>query len=157
MDFANYYTSSYVLVIDINPLAVDATRTNAQLNGLSEHISVLKGDVSGLWDLGKGGFDFIVSNPPHYRSDPLNMSERAFKGGAKNEFMTSLASAVTRLLRPGGSLLFVLSSDVDPHQVFGPLERRSFSICPLEMKQLMLETLTSDQVSHEEVNGETAS
>lgn len=146
-----------VTSIDINPLAIEATRKNAQLNGLSEHISPSTNDVSGGLDLGEASFDFIVTNPPYYQSDPSSLAERAFKGGARNEFIAHLAFALRSLLRPEGSLLIVLSSDVNTDLFFSPFPEQSFSIRPLETKRLLFETLTIYQISQKPAKGKDTS
>jgi methylase of polypeptide subunit release factors len=142
-----------VTSIDINPSAVTATRTNAQLNSLAEQISAREGDLVDSLDLDEGSFDCIISNPPYYPGDPLTMSERAFKGGLKNEFMSRLAPALPRLLHAQGSLLVVLSSDVDAQQLLGPFEGSGFSVRTLEIKKLTFETLAIVQIRREEANG----
>ncbi len=141
-----------VTSIDINPFAVAATRTNAQLNSLTEQISAREGDLFDSLDLLEGSFDCIISNPPYYPGDPLTMSERAFKGGSKNEYMSRLASALPWLLHPEGSFLVVLSSDVDARPLLGPFEATGFSVRTLATKELTFETLAIVQIRREEVN-----
>jgi release factor glutamine methyltransferase len=136
-----------VTSIDVNPAAVYATKANARQNGLSDRISAMEGDITAVPDLGREAFDFIVSNPPYYQRNPVNMSERAFKGGSQNEFMTSLALSLSSLLRPGGSLLLIFSSDVDAPKLLSPFQGVAFRIRPLEVKKLMFETLTIVQIN----------
>jgi len=133
---------AHVTSTDINPVAVAATGTNAQLNTLAERISARAGDLWDALDHHDTPFDYIVSNPPYYSDDPQNMSERAFKGGLKNEFMTRVAAALPQFLHPQGSLLVVLSSDVDAHQLLVPFEEIGCSVRTLETKKLPFETLS---------------
>ena len=141
-----------VTSIDINPSAVAATKDNAQLNNLSEQISAREGDLFDSLDLHEGSFDFIISNPPYYPGEPLTMSERAFKGGSKKDFMSRLASGLDRILHPQGSLLVVLSSDVDAERLLGPFEGIGFSVRTLEIKKLTFETLAIIQIHREKAN-----
>jgi release factor glutamine methyltransferase len=141
-----------VTSLDINPFAVAATRTNARMNGLMEMISARENDLCDSPERFDGSFDCIISNPPYYPGDPLNMAEQAFKGGSNNEFMTRIATALPRLLRPGGSFYVVLSSDVDARLLLGPFEKSGFSIRTLVTKKLMFETLAIIQIRREDVS-----
>ncbi|MFB7513074.1 HemK2/MTQ2 family protein methyltransferase [Streptomyces sp. NPDC056144] len=50
-----------VLAVDLNPYAVAAVRTNAQLNGVADRVEARESDV---FDAVEGRFDLIIFNPP---------------------------------------------------------------------------------------------
>ncbi|MEU8620072.1 HemK2/MTQ2 family protein methyltransferase [Streptomyces sp. NPDC048623] len=50
-----------VLAVDLNPHAVAAVRTNAELNGVAERVEARESDV---FESVEGRFDLIVFNPP---------------------------------------------------------------------------------------------
>jgi len=70
--------------------------------------------------------DVIITNPPYYQKDPRAPTLWAFHGGASNEFMVRLAEASLDLLSPRGSILMVLSSDVDESRTLEPFTSRAF-------------------------------
>lgn len=49
------------MAVDINPLAVDAARDNAQRNGVADRVEVRRSDIFSDVD---GRFDVIVFDPP---------------------------------------------------------------------------------------------
>ena len=78
-----------VTLLDVDPLAVDIARQNAEMNGVGGVTVVLSDGFSALDD---AGFDLILSNPP-YQSD-----FRVAKGFIEKGF---------NRLKPGGRLLMV--------------------------------------------------
>ena len=66
--------------------------------------------------------------------------------------MSRLASGLARLLHPQGSLLVVLSSDVDAERLLRPFEGRGFSVRTLEIKKLTFEALAIVQIRREKAH-----
>jgi 16S rRNA (guanine1207-N2)-methyltransferase len=87
--------SSRVVLVDSDPLAIDVSRRNAALNGVT-NVTAYLSDV--LADLPGQCFDLILMNPPFHRG-------RAHDAALAERFMTEAAGA----LLPGGRLYVVCS------------------------------------------------
>jgi 16S rRNA (guanine1207-N2)-methyltransferase len=93
--------SSRVTLVDSDPLAVEVSRRNAVLNGVSNVVVYLSDVLSDLPDADRGrspAFDVVLMNPPFHRGrlHDVSIAER---------FMTD----ASRALRPGGHLYVVCS------------------------------------------------
>jgi predicted RNA methylase len=107
---------------DINPIAVQAARTTAAFNGLTDRVSIYHSDglaqipLSEKWDL-------VVSNPPHFPKwtgggklrceDPDWQLHRKFYSGIRN------------FLSPGGSVFFQENALGSTVEDFAPMVRES--------------------------------
>ncbi len=99
-----------VVAVDINPQAVVCTQMNAATNGLSERITVIESDLfEKIPDAGT--FDYLITNPPFFEGEPTSAADAAWKGGADQHFIRTVAHEAGKLLQPGGSVLCILSSD----------------------------------------------
>ncbi|MDQ1467747.1 MAG: release factor glutamine methyltransferase [Actinomycetota bacterium] len=67
-------TSSDVMAVDVNPLAVECARQNAARNGVAERVDVHESDV---FDRVDGQFDLIIFDPPFRWFAPRDLRERA--------------------------------------------------------------------------------
>lgn len=115
-----------VTAVDVNPAAVAATAANARRNGLGDRIQALESDVWGGLSQVRARNDMIITNPPYYQKDPGSSAELAFHGGASNEFLVKLAEASTELLSMSGSVLLILSTEVEEQKVLEPFTSRGF-------------------------------
>ncbi len=131
-----------VTAIDVNPSAVQATRENAARNGLHAAIHVAESDLFAGLDRSAERFDYILSNPPFYEGQALTMTERAFKGGSRMEFMASLAGSSPSFLTTDGSILLVLSSDADLQACLRTFEENRFRSHVVKVRKLLFETLS---------------
>ncbi len=132
---------AFVTAIDINSAAVEATRQNSRRNNLDRRIKVIENDLCGGLPPDVGRFDMIITNPPYYRVDPRSPVERAFRGGASNGFMAKLAEASLNVLAPQGSILTVLSSDVDIPAVLQPFTISNFRETTLSETRRLFELI----------------
>ena len=88
---AKAYPSLRVVMVDINPRAVELAKMNARLNRVEDRVTVLLGD---LYEPVEGMvFDAILSNPP--LAAGLETTERLIRGAPRH-------------LRSGGSLQLVM-------------------------------------------------
>lgn len=99
-----------VLGVDVNPLAVSASRANAERNGVAERTRFAESDV---FDAVDGEFDLIVFDPPFRWFRPRDLLERAF-ADENYASLTRFMRDVPDRLRPGGEVLvfFGTSGDV---------------------------------------------
>ena len=95
--------TSHVVAVDINPVAIEAARTNAERNGVADRIRFA---VSDLFDSIDGDFDLIVFDPPFRWFRARNLLERAFTDENYGTLTRFMAEAPTRLRTAGEILLF---------------------------------------------------
>jgi release factor glutamine methyltransferase len=104
-----------VLAVDINPLAVETARRNAERNGVADRIEVRHSDVFGAVD---GAFDLIVFDPPFRWFTPRDAFELAMTD-ENYRAMTAFFRAARRHLTPNGRMLVFFGTSGD----LGYLER----------------------------------
>lgn len=99
---------SKVTASDMNPIALEKLKENAQENQLdvnaiySDLFSVLKPD----------DYDFIFINPPYYPKNPKNTTESAFFCGENFEYFHRLFSELKeKHHRPDTHIYMILSED----------------------------------------------
>ena len=130
-----------VTSIDINPIAVAATKENAKRNNLDGSIVALESDLFVQLNPNVHQFDYVVTNPPFYSGEANTIAEKAFKAGNDNDFMMRLAKAAPTFLLPQGAILMVLSSDIDMRRALQPFDENRFGVRYIDTKQLLFEKL----------------
>ncbi|MBK8193018.1 MAG: methyltransferase [Lewinellaceae bacterium] len=102
-----------VTAVDINPLAVDATRRNARENNLD--IQAIESD---LFDhVPPQRFDLVLINPPYYPQQPRNSAEKAFFAGEDLEYFDQLFRQLGGFTHRESTTLMILSEDCDLAQI----------------------------------------
>lgn len=85
-----------ICAVELNPQAVELARRNVELNGLTEKISVMKGDYRKHREIFKAeSFDLAIANPPY---TPIKNGEANKISGiarARHEFTATLEDVVT--------------------------------------------------------------
>lgn len=101
-----------VVALDINPAAVEATTQNARRNGLSE---IVEARVSDLFAAAMPDerFDLIISSPPSFSGEPVDMADRAWHAGEGYRYLENLYSQAYAHLADNGEMLLLLSSDTN--------------------------------------------
>lgn len=97
-----------VTAADINPMAVECAKRNAERNGLA--LEVVSSD---LFENVHGAFDVIAFNPPYLPGAASSTSwiEKAWAGGGEgSETAVRFLEHAWRHLAPGGRVYMVLSS-----------------------------------------------
>lgn len=134
-----------VTAVDINPFAIDCSRLNARLNGVSNRFEAKLGDL--FQDLGGEKFDLMIFNPPYLpQSDEEETGgwlEKAWQGGSSGK------EVIDRFLKDGSMHLFtegeirmVLSSLSSPESTILDLKARGFEVTVLAKEKLDFEELT---------------
>lgn len=98
-----------VTALDINSLAVQTARRNAEALGL--HLSLLHSDL--LEALPFQTFDFVLINPPYYPKKPENAAEHAFFAGENLSYFEKLFCQLPPFLLPESNGWMILSEDCD--------------------------------------------
>ena len=103
-----------VLAIDINPRAALAAAENARANGLASRIKPVCSDLFASIEPA-ARFDVILSNPPFFVGEPLDLADRAWHAGPDYRDIAPLFDQARARLAPGGSIYVILSSHADLH------------------------------------------
>jgi release factor glutamine methyltransferase len=121
-----------VLAVDVNPLAVTAAKSNAHQNGCS----AFEGRESDLFEeIGEDErFDLIAWNPPFYATDPTGTEDPAWFAGPGYERLRLLSAGADRHLLSGGSVLLVLSSDLDLPLLWGIFAGDAWKLSVVEIR-----------------------
>lgn len=129
-----------VVAIDINPNAALSARENAQSHGFADRISVVCGDL--LTALAAGPrFDVILSNPPFFPEEPIDVADRAWHAGPGYRDIKALFSQARERLAPGGRFYLLLSSDSDLALIGSLIEQARFRARLVGRKSLVFESL----------------
>lgn len=104
-------TNAQIEGIEIQPRLADMARRSVEMNGLTERISIIEGDLRDLTKEGGNGiYDAITVNPPYMplTGGDLKLSEH--QSIARHEIhctLEDLAQAAMRLVKPGGKISMV--------------------------------------------------
>lgn len=121
-----------VTALDINPLALETARQNAEENCLTARFV-----HSDLFDaLAPQSFDVLLINPPYYPKAPRNDAERAFFAGEHLEYFEKLFRQLPAFLHPAGCAYMIVSEDCNLKKIreLAGLNRLSLR-CILERKK----------------------
>jgi release factor glutamine methyltransferase len=129
-----------VLGLDINPNAAAAARANAEANGLGARVgAVCSNLLAAVAPLPL--FDVILSNPPFFPGEPLNLADRAWHAGPNYRDINALFSQARERLNPGGRFYAVLSSDSDLDRLTALMEMAGFRARVVAERSIVIETL----------------
>lgn len=97
--------------LEIQPESVDMAKRSVEMNGLSEKISIVHGDIRLIHQYFKpASFDVITANPPYMNEGGGLLNPLSPKAIARHEILCSLSdvvSAAAKLLRFNGRLYMV--------------------------------------------------
>jgi len=108
-----------VVAIDINHNAACSARENAGANGLGDRVSAVCSNLLAAL-APRPHFDVILSSPPSFPGEPLDLADRAWHAGPDYRDIASLFGQARKRLAPGGCVYVLLSSDSDI-EYFGTL------------------------------------
>ena len=97
--------------VEIRADGCQLARRTAELNGLTDRITVLQSDLRAPDSLPRGAFDAVVSNPPYFSPGSGAVAPDPARSAARSEVLCTLedvCAAAARLLTYGGrfSLVF---------------------------------------------------
>lgn len=96
--------------IEIQPELARMARRSAALNGLTDRVRIVCGDLKDPELLEAGAWDTVVSNPPYRRRGSGKVNPRSVRAIAHHEIACTLGdvvAAAARLLRPKGRFFLV--------------------------------------------------
>lgn len=102
---------AHITGVELQEGMAELARRNAEMNGLSDRVSIIHQDILGL----KGhfpvsSFDLVVANPPYRKRGTGRVSPKAGRDRSRHESTAGLSDflAVAKyLVRPGGRICFV--------------------------------------------------
>ncbi|MDK2913713.1 MAG: release factor glutamine methyltransferase [Thermococcaceae archaeon] len=110
----------WVLGVDLNPIAVELARKNAELNNISN----VEFRVSDLFENVSGEFDVITFNAPYLPGEPEEPIDLALVGGERGrEVLDRFIEEVPNYLKPGGVVQIVQSSITGVEETLKRLEK----------------------------------
>lgn len=130
--------ASRVVAIDVNPNAARSASDNAQLNGFQDRVSAVCSDLLAAL-APRPTFDLILSSPPSFPGEPLDLADRAWHAGPRYSGITKLFDQARERLLPNGRLLLLLSSDSDIGLLRGLAERAGFGFELVGTRSMVLE------------------
>src|SRR5262245_20716317 len=129
-----------VVAVDINPNAALSARENAAAHGYGDRMAVVCGDLlSALSPLPQ--FDVILSNPPFFPEEPIDVADRAWHAGPGYRDIKALFEQARIRLAPGGRFYLLLSSDSDLGLIGALIEQAKFRARLVGRKSLLIESL----------------
>lgn len=103
--------AGHITGFEIQDRAVSLASRSVEMNGLSDRISIVKGDIKEASAvLGRGCFDVVTSNPPYMKEGKGLKNPDAPKAIARHEILMDLEDLIreaSRLLKEGGSFYMV--------------------------------------------------
>lgn len=131
-----------VTSVDINAIAVECTRRNADSNGLGQRIRTIKSDLFECVD-NDHRFDLIIWNPPFFPQESSDDTGKAWKAGEGYRVFGRFADEATRYLTPTGTVLLLLTDkNVDGDQILSFFLKKGFVSRPVLVRTSLFETFT---------------
>jgi len=104
---------SHAFGLEIQPGLACQTARNAALNGFSDRMSVIIGDIRNP-PLSPLCADVVICNPPYRRKESGRINPDRERAIARHEILASLDDILTttkRIIRPGGRLAMIYPAD----------------------------------------------
>lgn len=121
-----------VCACDINPVAVENTKSNAASNNRNFPVY-----LSNLFaDIPSTTFDYILVNPPYYKKQPKTIAEYAWYCGENLEYFDSLFNQASAFAGENSEMLMVLSDECDINGIKQTASRHGWS-CIQRMEKLV--------------------
>ncbi len=103
--------ASHLTGLEIQAESADMAARSVQLNGLSDKIEIVTGDIKEAVRLfGAASFDVVTCNPPYMTEHHGLQNEQTPMAIARHEILCTLEdiiSQATKLLKPGGNFFMV--------------------------------------------------
>ena len=103
--------ASHLTALEIQEESADMAKRSVELNGLSEKITVVRGDIKEATKVfGKAVFDVVTSNPPYMNDSHGLKNPNMPKAIARHEILCSLEDVVREasgVLKPNGRFYIV--------------------------------------------------
>ena len=105
------YHCSHLTGLEIQEESADMARRSVQLNGLTDKIQIIDGDIKEASQiLGKASYDYVITNPPYMNNNHGLKNPDMPKAIARHEILCTLEDVIREaslVLKPGGHFLMV--------------------------------------------------
>ncbi len=129
-----------VVAVDINPNAARAALDNARANGLDGRVSAVCSNLlSALAP--RQQFDVILSNPPYFPDEPLDLADRAWNAGPGYRDIAPLFEQARARLAQGGVMYLLISSESDFGLLGSLIERAGFRARLVQERSILIESM----------------
>ncbi len=123
-----------VSAFDLNPVAVQVTRSNAFNNQC--HVDVVHSD---LFDQINGQFDWIVVNPPFYAKEVINAETLAWNCGVEFEYFNKFFAQLRSHIHPNSKVIMVLTLGCNLQQIFQIANEHGFMLKVIDEKSVLFD------------------
>ncbi len=103
-------TASHITGIELMAYIADMGKRSITLNGISDQVSIIEGDIKDAHRLAGGVFDVVSVNPPYEKGDNERQSDNLFLAGARHELFCTLqdvCKSAGRTLKSGGKFFMI--------------------------------------------------
>ncbi|HSU27769.1 MAG TPA: HemK2/MTQ2 family protein methyltransferase [Chitinophagaceae bacterium] len=113
-----------VTATDINPIAIEYLRKNAENNRVD--IKIIPSDL--FENMSADVFDIIAINPPYFKKKPVNPIDFAWYCGEQGEYFEKLFRSLGNYIHEGSVILMVLCNDCDLDMIRKYADENGFSM-----------------------------
>lgn len=103
--------ASHIDALEIQEESADMAQRSVQLNGLTDKIKIIQGDIKeASYLFGKASYDYVITNPPYMNNDHGLKNPELPKAIARHEILCSLEDVIREgacVLKPGGHFIMV--------------------------------------------------
>lgn len=132
--------ASHVVAVDINPNAALAAADNARGNGLGGRVVAVCSNLLAALEP-RPQFDVILSNPPYFPGEPIDLADRAWNAGPGYRDIAPLFEQARERLAPGGAMYLLISSDSDFALLGALIEHAGLRARRVEERSILIESL----------------
>jgi release factor glutamine methyltransferase len=138
-----------VVAVDVNPQALQCTKVNRRLNGVSEKIDLIRGDL--FEPIKKEEiFDLILFNAPYLptkEDEVAGWVDYAWVGGETGRTVIDrFIFSAPRYLKMGGSILLVQSTLSDVDETLEKLDKQGLNASIMDERKVAFETIVLIEV-----------
>jgi len=138
--------AKHVVAVDINPYAARCAKINAEVNGVSDKIDILIGDLFNPIHENLT-FDTILFNAPYLpdekRKESKSLIEYAWSGGKDGrEVIDRFIQQAPKYLKPYGRILLVQSSLSDVEKTIREFRKRRLQARIIDEEKIFFETIS---------------
>lgn len=135
---AHKHPDCHILGLELMPPLAEMARRSVELNRLEGQVEIRRGDIRRAGaELGKAGFDAVISNPPYFRVGAGRANRDELDAAARSEKYCSLEQlldAAYDLLKVRGLLFLIYRTD-RAGELWGGLAARRLGLERLRMIQ----------------------
>jgi release factor glutamine methyltransferase len=125
-----------VTASDINPIAINALKKNAELN--QSQLDIIYSDLFKAIPL--QAFDIIAINPPYYKMTPASDADYAWFCGKEGEYFQQLFEDLAKYIHANSEVLMILCDGCDIEMVRTIAKKNAFKLnCVFKRRNLLEE------------------